>query len=383
MMVRRRFMMGSTVFAATVGVCILVAELVLRLAGIGYPVFGVVDPMTGSWHRPGTSGVYRLEGEAFVTINRHGMRDQEYPVEKPPGTYRIAVLGDSYAEALQVEAEAAFWSVMERDLADCAALGPRSVEVLNFGASGFGTAQELLTWRLRASAFEPDAVLLAFVHNDLRNNSEALEKDARRPYLVLIDGELVLDDSYLETPTFRTHDTALRRLRGRLIQHSRVVQLVFEARRVGLRRSTAARHDGKRGQMYDAPRDPSWAETWTTTDAILSQLGRELRAVDKPLLVVSLSDSAQIHPDPEQRDRFVEQNDLGELYYAESRIAELASRQGFHHLAMAPRLAAHAERTGECFHGFDNAVPCGGHWNERGHELGGIEMARAFCEMIE
>ena len=36
----------------------------------------------------------RLFGHPFTT-NRHGMRDRDYPIEKPEGVYRIAVLGSS------------------------------------------------------------------------------------------------------------------------------------------------------------------------------------------------------------------------------------------------------------------------------------------------
>ena len=38
-----------------------------------------------------------------------------------------------------------------------------------------------------------------------------------------------------------------------------------------------------------------------------------------------------------------------------------------------------AKKTGKCFHGFDNALPCGGHWNGEGHKLAGEIMANYFC----
>ena len=96
---------------------ILLAELMLRLLGITHPVFMAYDPVMGfSAHRPGAKGWYTEEGRAYVTINSAGLRDREHDLGKPPGTIRIAVLGDSYAAALQVEMENAFWSVMEREL---------------------------------------------------------------------------------------------------------------------------------------------------------------------------------------------------------------------------------------------------------------------------
>ena len=62
-------------------------------------------------------------------------------VDKPPNTFRIAVIGDSFAEALQVDLDHTFWSVMERKLAEGWRGNGQRVEVLNFGVSGYGTAR--------------------------------------------------------------------------------------------------------------------------------------------------------------------------------------------------------------------------------------------------
>src|SRR2546428_7151353 len=73
---------------------------------------------------------------------------------------------------------------------------------MNFGVPGFGTAQELLTFRHRALPYHPDAVILAFfTYNDVQNNHRALNPvDASKsPYFVLRGDQLVLDDSFLET----------------------------------------------------------------------------------------------------------------------------------------------------------------------------------------
>ena len=50
-------------------------------------------------------------------INSHGWRDRERRVEKRPPSYRVAVIGDSYVEAFQVEEDSTFLSIAERELA--------------------------------------------------------------------------------------------------------------------------------------------------------------------------------------------------------------------------------------------------------------------------
>lgn len=83
-------------------------ELGLRAADISYPSFHKYDDHRGAALRPGAEGRWRKEGEAYIRINSEGLRDREHTKEKLGDTVRIAVLGDSYAEALQLEMEKDF-----------------------------------------------------------------------------------------------------------------------------------------------------------------------------------------------------------------------------------------------------------------------------------
>ena len=194
---RAFLIMGGAAFG------LVVCELALRAVGFSSPVFFRSDVDTGYSLREGAEGWWRSEGEAYVTINSSGLRDREHSKSKPPGAFRIAVLGDSYAEAMQVPMEAAFWRVLELKLQACRAFDGRQVEVINFGVGGYGTAQEILALRHRAWAYSPDLVLLAFLSgNDVRNNVRSLEGDPMRPYFVYKDDALVLDTSFSEPSRF-------------------------------------------------------------------------------------------------------------------------------------------------------------------------------------
>jgi hypothetical protein len=81
---------------------LLLSELTLRAVGFSEPSLYVPDERRGHALLPGAKGWWRSEGEAYVRINSRGLRDREHDVEKPAGTLRIAVIGDSFAEALQV-----------------------------------------------------------------------------------------------------------------------------------------------------------------------------------------------------------------------------------------------------------------------------------------
>ncbi|HVS03013.1 MAG TPA: SGNH/GDSL hydrolase family protein [Thermoanaerobaculia bacterium] len=387
----RRWVLRLALLAGGTVIAVGVLEVALRLLGISYPAFHTWDRHRGSALRPGASGWYREEGEAHVRVNSAGMRDREHAREKPPGTLRIAVLGDSFTEALQVPRDATFWAVLERELGRCLAPSGRTVEVLNFGVSGYGTAQELLTLRHRVWEFRPDLVLLAFLSgNDVSDNSRALEGDPMKPYFVYRDGELVLDDSFRDQSAFRARQTPLAELVYRLLDHSRTLQVVIRAQR-NLR--AAAQHRqrqaatpetpvgeelGLESAVYAEPADVRWREAWQVTEGLLALMRDEVESHDVELLVVSLSNPIQVHPDPGLRRAFAERLGVQDLFYPERRLASWGEAHGVAVLPLAPRLQPIAERRGVFLHGFGDALG-EGHWNELGHRLAGELIARHLC----
>src|ERR1043166_8179363 len=203
------------------------AEIALRIIGYQYPEFYQRDEIRGVSLLPGAEGWYRKEGEAYVRINSDGLHDQEHALAKPDGTFRMAIVGDSYCEALSVSREEAFWTVMARKLEECGAFAGRKVEVINFGVSGYGTAQELLTLREQVWKYSPDIVLLAVTtNNDITDNVRALKRTDEIPYFVYKENRLTLDDSFKDSRAFRWRQSALSRFGRWWRDHSRVVQAI-------------------------------------------------------------------------------------------------------------------------------------------------------------
>ncbi len=121
----------------------------------------VFEPVPGLALEGAPESFFEYQG----TSNRQGYRDRDHAPAKPPGTYRVVVLGDSIAAGYRIRRAAdAFPARLERSLR--AAGLP--VEVLNFGVTGYNTEQEVETLRSRALAFAPDLVLVAYCHNDRR-----------------------------------------------------------------------------------------------------------------------------------------------------------------------------------------------------------------------
>ncbi len=134
--------------------------------------------------RPDTDWLYGLRPGAHVRleepapvdyeINADGWRGRRYPRTKPPGAFRIVVLGDSVAFGYGVAAESAFPAQLEW-LATRRA-PEAQIEVLNLGVGGYNPYNEAALFADAGVAFQPDLVLIQFCINDL--NDPTLHFDA-------------------------------------------------------------------------------------------------------------------------------------------------------------------------------------------------------------
>jgi hypothetical protein len=92
------------------------------------------------------------------TTNAFGMRDLPRQKAKPPGTFRIAVLGPSHVMGSGVADDATFTRLLENRLNATAPEGVR-FEVLNFGVAAYSLTRQLAQLDDRVVAFEPDVVI--------------------------------------------------------------------------------------------------------------------------------------------------------------------------------------------------------------------------------
>lgn len=373
-------------------VALVVGEAALRVAGVSYPNFYQPDALRGWGLRPGAAGWWRKEGLAFIRISSAGLRDVEHQVPKPPGRLRIAVVGDSCAEALQVPIGETFWKLLEGEMRSCPAAAGRGVEVLDFGVAGYGTAQELLTLRRDVWRFQPDVVLLAFYPgNDVRNNARALEQDPLRPYFTLgPDGSLVLDDSFRGATGYRFRRSAAGRLTYAAYDHLRIVQLAKQAKSVvdGWIGAAKARRKeegealqelGLDNAVYSPPRDDDWRGAWSVTEAMLAAMRDEAAAHGTLFGVVVLTTGMQVHPDPRVRQDFQRRLGVADLFYPNRRLSDFGLAAAIPVLDLGPPLQQLATRRHVFLHGFANTAPGEGHWNARGHAAAAALIASWVC----
>lgn len=391
--------LGGLALATLVTVCLF--ELGLRASGVSYPTFYTADFYCGSTLRPGAGGWFTREGHAYVRINSNGLRGPEQPVRKPDGVLRIAVLGDSYTMAPQVAEDKTFIAVLEKHVQSCPTVAGRRVEALNFGVSGYGTAQELLMFRHKARHFQPDMVLLAFfTGNDIRNNHRGLDQTPTRPHFVLdAAGRLVEDMSFRADAGFQRRLTRSWRAFIELSDSSRIIQVTMQAFRnfKAMRNLRAPAHaarapggasdDGTQdeigldAEVYREPTDPVWQEAWRITEALLTRTYEEVRASGATFLLAVLTNGVQVDPDSERRRALTAALDVANLTYPDTRVRDFADGKGIPVLTLVQPLSDWVQSHGECLHGFP-ADPCRGHWNPTGHRLAGELIGARVCELL-
>lgn len=124
---------------------------------------------------PGQIGNIR-EFSVESSRNSLGFHDVEHTFHKPEGTFRIIILGDSFAEAIQVPLEETFHKIIQEELNKRPDF---PVEVISLARSGSGTSKSYEILKETGLRFQPDLVLMQFLSNDLIDNSPALKKEEK------------------------------------------------------------------------------------------------------------------------------------------------------------------------------------------------------------
>jgi len=101
---------------------------------------------------------YAADFSVDVKTNASGFRDLDREPEKPKGVNRVALIGDSLIEAVQVPFAQTGGQLLEQKLN----VGGHHQrwEVLNFGISNYGIGQYLLVWENYAIRYQPDYVFV-------------------------------------------------------------------------------------------------------------------------------------------------------------------------------------------------------------------------------
>lgn len=117
------------------------------------------DPQIGHEHIPGAK-VYVMGTD--VEINSKGLRDREFPYERPSGRTRILMLGDSITFGWGVTCEETSSKRLERLLKEQGF----DVEVINTGIGNTNTEMQVAYFMTEGYKYNSDIVILNYFIND-------------------------------------------------------------------------------------------------------------------------------------------------------------------------------------------------------------------------
>ncbi len=146
---------------------IVISELFIRNAKISEVSFAEYYDDIGKGLAKANTFVYFNEGFCITSTNVSRFIGKDVPREKRENTVRIALVGDSHVEALQVFERHHFGYLIEERLNKKFEKKNIKIEVLNFGRSSFNIGHMFAYQRLFIDKFNPDYVLYFISNADL------------------------------------------------------------------------------------------------------------------------------------------------------------------------------------------------------------------------
>jgi lysophospholipase L1-like esterase len=371
---RTLFTLISIFFVFTVMACL--GEVVLRILPMGKyrsAPFRQYDPEIGLALVPNRHVIHSrgcFQGE--VSINNWGMRDRERTLAKPPGEFRIAMIGDSGVEAVHVKPDEVVNIQMEHMLHD---QGYKNIEVMAFGVEGIGTTQELLLYEKKVRQFHPDLVLLMFATNDVFNNSSTLQPKAYgihewyAPYY-----DLAPDGSLVFKPVEPRHFNGLRNF---LEVHS---VLFYYMERMWLQVDIPLYKWQGMPVFYGTyaadPLDNEWKTAWTITEKVLVRMRDTVNADGAKFVVMPWPDSTDMDPNWRQRmtTQFGRLPDAFVPTMPEDRLREISSRAQVPLVFFTPEMLQYRDQNQLPWPYF--SLTCDPHFSALGHRVSAQSIAK-------
>jgi lysophospholipase L1-like esterase len=263
------------------------SEMVIRLLSESSPKYGFTphfpympDSLVGWRHIPSSRFLYETaEFEVWFPINSEGFRSTDEYVTADGRRRVIAVLGDSFVQAIQVNENETFTELLESRLRDTGIY-----QVQNYGVSNTGVVHYLQLYRHYARIHRPELVIVCILdQNDIFNSSYELTPALRPVYSYGDDGAIEEIETFEELIVGKARPTNLR---------SYLKKNWALYRFLGRLRSRLAPAKGTTGRLpasafvYEDPWNESFREAWRHAEWALQELVEAIRADGATPLIV-------------------------------------------------------------------------------------------------
>jgi hypothetical protein len=365
------------------GSCIallLITEIILRTthvfdAGVSY---ARPDSILAYRFVPHAEYYYHDENPKAITgrINNFGWRDGDWTLEKPKGTTRIAIIGDSFVEAFQVELESTFVKILEQELS---VQYNTRVEVMNFGRSGFTQTEQLLLLQSDVLKFSPDIVVACLLPaNDIEDVRRATAPNLLRPFFIHDPqrNSLMLDASFRETTEFRAKvfvDVFKRNSALLSLLAQRYTSYTIE-RGIKAKSAEAAKKAEKIAgymSLCSAHPDSEQAKSYTLNKFLIERIAATCSEANVELVLLCFPTDAHL---PEREREYVATDSTFKANFFEDDLARLSSALGIHYLGLQRVFRREYERNRRPLHWK--------HLNYEGHRITARELAKTLLPIL-
>jgi SGNH hydrolase-like domain, acetyltransferase AlgX len=262
---------------------------------VALPIFAR-EPHAGFGVRPGLAFHHQTnEFRAHYDVNQAGFRvpraGVEYAIEKPADTYRIMLLGPSFAFGWAVDYEQSFAAILPRLLRERGFAGGKKIELIDAGVPALPVATQIKWFEAVGKSYAPDLVI-QFLYGSMA------VPDLAEPF------DTVDDNGYLVSKT----SSAGLRWRERLKSFATVFYGWLVVRRLHERLLPAQRGEGN--ALLGAGRPISGGLTFDlaspmTQEAmqVYERIAGAVRACGARLQLVYFPLGFAVHPEDESRWR--------------------------------------------------------------------------------
>ncbi|MBI1879929.1 MAG: hypothetical protein HYR94_17195 [Chloroflexi bacterium] len=371
------------------------------------------DKNIGWVHTPNAEADWEGYGEfkVKVKINSLGLRDYERTYQKPAGTFRILLLGDSLTEGAQVDLKHTFPVELQTCLDERAS---QPIEVVNGGVTAYGPGEQLLFFAHEGVKYQPNLVLVAvYLPNDIKDMHRKIDSNMIKAfggyYFYFADGRL--HKRWIEWAEPPGEIPLLERLLRRysalyFIFQSPESQVLREIDKIIELRSPVSSSPQPELQTSESSGLPSYADDgaiiifaknfpdnplvspavknlWRLLKATFQELQAEVTSHQAKLSVVLIPGAFQIHQEiynqevaklNHQYDDLLE-NGLGfwDIDAPNKAMRQFMAEQAIPTLDLLPGFQAYAQAHADLLYFREDT-----HFNEKGHQL----AAQLMCNWL-
>jgi len=259
---------------------------------------------------------------------------------------RVAIIGDSFVEALHVDTDKSLTAVAR------GMLGP-GLEIYSFGISGAPLSEYLQISRYVAAIYDPDVLVINVVHNDF---DQSLVEVCQEPFFLRLrpDG-----DRFAEVRPSPYSPSGLRRV----LKQSAAVRYVTE--NVGLRNALFLWNVRAARERFQSNVDVAALES--RKDVLVRLTSHVVSAIageNKGRAVLFMMDAPR-------DDLYAGTMRRGRVWWLHEALRGACLTSGVGFLDLADAFESHYAAHGQRFE-----TPWDGHWNELGHRVAATALSR-------